>query len=122
MNHLKNDMNQLVTQLLRHYSADIQAEVEADEVKANSPYFTTRLWAHIRQEQQAQQFWEIGVISARKWLFGLSVVALLFFFGNLVAIGTQTGLSPYAQTPSMWLDAEEGDYVEEALIEGLHKE
>ncbi len=115
-NHLKNDTNQFITRLLQSYSEHIR--VESEIVDANhTPFFMTRLWASIRQEQQSPQIWELGVISARKWLFALSVVALLFFFGNLVAIRTQSRglLHPTAQ--SSLQDMEEGDYVEEALME-----
>ena len=116
-NYPKDNVNQLVTQLLRNY-----AESNRHAANADLPFFTTRLWANIRQEQQAQQFWEVGVISARKWLFGLSVVALLFFFSNLVAIGLQSGFSRYKQPQSSaQFMMEEGDYVEEAVI-GAWKE
>lgn len=116
-NHPKDNMNQLVTQLLRNY-----AESSRQATNADLPFFTTRLWANIRLEQQTQQFWEVGVISARKWLFGLSLVALLFFFSNLVAIGMQSGFSRYTQSQSSaQFMMEEGDYMEEAVI-GAWKE
>jgi hypothetical protein len=112
-------MNELISQLLQKYAEENSVAVA---VKDHNPFFTARVWACIRQEQQAQQFWEVGVISARKWLLGLSFVALLFFFGNLAAVGLQSQFSSRISTPSSGLDLEEGDYVEEALYEDVNKE
>ena len=112
-NHTQSNINEFVSQLLRNYAED---NIQTENRTADPPFFSARVWASIRQEQKTQQFWEIGIISARKWLFGLSFVALLFFFTNLVAIGLQPSLSPYAQTQSPAQLMEESDFVEEAVI------
>jgi hypothetical protein len=104
-------MNQLIAQLLRNYG-----EINTQNQDVGSPFFTARLWANIRQEQQYQQLWEVRVVSAKKWLFGLSFVALLFFFSNLLVITFQTDFSDNSQQQLPFQYGEESDYWEEFVI------
>ncbi len=117
---LKEQIDQFAVQLLRHHSEYVQ-----QETPESAPYFMTRLRARIAQEQQVAQFWEFGVISAQKWLIALGCVALVFFFGNLVAIGTQSHRLTPMTVGSSLNDLEDSDYVhasEEALNVELQKE
>jgi hypothetical protein len=118
----KNQIDEFAIELLRHHSQYI-----ARDTPESTPYFMTRLRARIAQEHQTSQFWEFGVISAQKWLIALGCVALVFFFGNLVAIGIQTHtLSQVTvESSSNDTDSDDSDYVhagEEALNVELQKE
>jgi hypothetical protein len=114
--------DEFAVELLRTHSQHIK-----QEVIESAPYFMTRLRTKIAQEQQVAQFWEFGVFSARKWLIALGCVALVFFFGNLIAIGTQTyTLSQVtAESSSSDYEPEDSDYIhtsDEALNVELQKE
>ena len=117
----QNQVDEFAIQLLHNYAEGVRQEMEAP-----SPFFTTRLRTRISQEQQASQFWEFGVISAQKWLVALSCIALLFFFGNLVAVGTQTHLLSHTSLESSHNELEDGDDIhssDEALnVDMLQKE
>ncbi len=116
----KNEADNFVTHLLRDYSEGIQQDTDDC-----SPFFMTRLRARIAEQQQMSQFWEFGVISARKWLVAFSFIALLFFFGNLLFLGTQSSqLVVRIPTESSSFELEETDDVHsEALnVDLLQKE
>lgn len=110
-NNLTNqELDQFATQIIRNYGA---MNHQAEEL--SSPYFLTRLRARINEEQQLAQLWEIGVIKARRWLVAFSAVALLFFFGNLFAVGTHLVIPATGQ---VHLEQDDGDDLhsdEEAL-------
>jgi len=113
----KNNLDQLALQLFRNYSDHLQND---DQV---SPYFTSRVWQRIAKEQHLlPSVWAIEVISARRWLIALTVIALLFFAGNLIAIRLQSGFP--LSTQSSVLD--DSDYIsteDEAFnLIGLQKE
>lgn len=79
----KSDLDHLTFNLLHNFSDRIRG----DQTPL-PPYFMSRLRARIAQEQQISQVWEFGVISAKNWLFALSLVALMFFAGNLLVLNT----------------------------------
>ncbi len=117
---LQTEIDKFSMRLLRHHSDCVRQEMIDDP----SPFFMSRLRARISQEKQLSQFWELGVVSARRWLVALSCVALLFFFGNLVAVGTQTRLLSHTPIESSHNEPEDGDDVHsEALnVDMLQKE
>ena len=116
---LQKEIDKFVIHLLRHYSEGIQQEIEEP-----SPFFMTRLRTRISAQQQMSQFWEFGVISARKWLVALSCIALLFFLGNLIVLGTQSNVLIRVTIESSQYELEETEDVHsEALnVDVLQKE
>lgn len=114
-----NETDKFVRHLLRNYSEGIHQETEE-----LSPFFMTHLRSRISAQHQVTQFWEFGVISARKWLVALSCIALLFFFGNLIVMGTQSHLLIRVPTESSQYELEDSEDVHsEALnVDLLQKE
>ncbi len=115
----QNEVDKFATQLLRNHSNYVQQEGEVP-----SPFFMTRLRSRISEQQQMSQFWEFGVILARKWLVALSCIALLFLFGNLIVVGTQSHLLIRVPIESSQYEPEDDDDIHsEALnIDTLQKE
>lgn len=114
-----HELDVFANELLRNHAEQLRQEVEP-----STPFFMSRLQARILREQQVSQFWEFGVISARKWLVALSCIALLFFFGNLIVAGTQSQLLLRTPIESSQYEPEDGDDVHsEALnVDLLQKE
>lgn len=115
----ENETDTFVSHLLRDYSAGIQQETHD-----LSPFFIARLRGRIAEQQQISQVWEFGVISARKWLVAFSFIALLFFFGNLILVGTQSELVVRHPTESSSYEPDDAeDLHSEALnVDLLQKE
>ncbi len=115
----KNETDTFVSHLLRDYSAGIQQESHD-----LSPFFMACLRARIAEQQQISQFWEFGVISARKWLVAFSFIALLFFFGNLILLGTQSQLVVHFPTESSSYEPDDADdpHSEALNVDLLQKE
>lgn len=100
------ELDNLTFKLLRNYSDQIR-----EDQSPLPAYFMTRLRARIAQEQQTSQVWEFGVISAKNWLFALSLVALMFFFGNLMVLNTQFNLFSSSSGNQSLNGTDERDFV-----------
>ena len=113
----QNDVDKFTIQLLQNH-----ADIVRQQIEEPSPFFMTRLWTSISKEQQATQFWEFGVISAKKWLVALSCIAILFFFGNVIAVRTQPDLLSRTAIESPQFEPDDDVHSEALNVDMLQKE
>ena len=102
-------IDRLTRQLLQNYTTPKAHEIFEDELFS---HFMTRIQQQIKYQRNLSQVWEVGVFSARKWLFAFCCIAVFFFFGNLLVIGNKTSSHLNVQSFSSEVsEIEDNDYI-----------